>query len=440
MATVDIANLTKPVAIALDWRALKGATSERKEIDALAKSEGVKFGCVISDDEAGVTIVGLSHEKAEGATCGAAWLAAACGRSAVILVEPLDDSRLWICAVRAGLPVQNMDVVIDIQDLHSRLQDFQLQSPDAKIYSTLENLEVTYERVSPQSFAELVANTPAPKIERIAGFNPLLVALVAMAVLAMAAWYGFDAYSTMQAREKAKIKLAKLNSDQERKTAESVAKAHQEYVAAAEVMLRNVVLDQPALDSVVGTIFAAVESKPLTMAGWSLVSFDCDARACRLHWKRGQGSTMLTFMTAAEGNGWVIGNIAGNDAVTNHALDVESRSASIDQLDESAPFLAAFESKLQEASPLGLRYEVFKPEPLEKLMPATKPVGGKAGLPAEPGQALPYKVGTATVRGTKLFELRELPNYVTHPGLSIKRVSVDVKSGEWTMEMNYATR
>ena len=439
MATVDIANLPKPIAVGLDWRALKGATSERKEIDSLTNSEGSKFGCVISDDEAGVTIVGLSHDKAQGVNCGAAWLAAACGRNPVILVEPLEDDRLWMCAVRAGLPVQDMDIVIDAQQLHAKLQDFQLQSPDAKICSTLDNLDKVYDRVSPQSFAELVANTPAPKIVRISGVSPLLIGVILLFLAAAAGWYGFDVYMTNVGRQEARAKLARINSDQQRRDAESEAKAKQDYINSGEAMLRTVILDQPAVDTVIGAIFKVVESKPLNMVGWAMTGFDCDPRECRLRWKRGQGSTMFDFLKAAEAKGWPTEELAGNDAVTTHPLTVASRGMGVDSLDKAAPFIVALESKLQEASAAGLRYEVSKPAPLEKMMAVAPSKKGK-GQPVAVFAPLPWKIGTLIARGSNLFELRELPGYVTHPGLSIKRVSVDIKTKEWTLEMNYATR
>ncbi|MFK4705829.1 hypothetical protein ABIC83_002668 [Roseateles asaccharophilus] len=441
MASVQIANISKPVAVGLDWRALDGSTSQRKEIATLVKSEGVKFGCVIDDEDAGITIVGLDHDQSEGQACGAAWLAAAVGRIPAILVEPISDTHLWICAVRAGMPVQGLDVIVEVADLHARLHDFQLQNTDAKIISSLDSLDVAYgDGVSPESFAELVANVAAPKVVRISGVNPKLVGVVGLALVAVACWYGYDVYTTQQVQAQARARLAQLNSDQARDAAAAQEKARQVFLAQAESVIRKAVLEQPGVDAVVSSVFAEVDSKPLTLGSWSLVSFDCDSRVCHINWKRLPGSTMLIFMKAAEAKGWIVERVSGNDAVTGHPVSPEPRSLGVDRLDEVAPFLAALESRLQEASALNLRYEVSKPETIDKMMnlPPADPKAGPAGQPAQ--QPLPYRVGTVKVQGTKLFELRELPNFIAHPGLGVKRISFDVKSGEWILEMNYATR
>lgn len=441
MAIVEITTLPKPVAVALDWHLLPGTTSERKEIDALTKRTGAKFGCVLADDEAGLTIVGLSTDKKESVNCGAAWLARASAGEAMVLVEPLESGRIWLCAVRAGLPVQGMDVVIEPAQLHERLREFLNDGGEAKLCSTLENLNQVYTNVVPQSFAELVANTKPERVSRISGINPAIALAAGFLVVIFGGWYGVDYYVTKTRQQEAQAKLQQLNALQQQQAAEQRAASKRERLEAGQTMIRQVVLDKPSVPALVNAYLDELRSKPLTVAGWALTGYDCSQLSCSLSWHRKNGGTIATFIKAAEDNGWTLDKVEGSDAVTTHAVKAEPRSSSIDDLSEDAPFRAALESRLQEASSNGLRYELSKSDPLDKMMGGNAAAADpKAGQPGEGINPLPYWVGTLTVKGSTLFELRELPDYISHPGLSVKNVRGDLKTNEWTMELNYATR
>ena len=441
MAIVEISNLPKPVAVALDWHLLPGTTSERKEIDALTKRTGAKFGCVLADDEAGLTIVGLSTDKKESVNCGAAWLARASAGEAMVLVEPLESGRIWLCAVRAGLPVQGMDVVIEPAQLHERLREFLNDGGEAKLCSTLENLDQVYTNVVPQSFAELVANTKPERVRRISGINPAIAMTAGLLVVAFGGWYGVDYYVTKLRQQEAHAKLEQLNVLQQQQAAERRAAAKRARLEAGQAMIRQVVLEKPSVPVIMNAYLDELSTKPLTIAGWTLTAFDCSQLTCSLSWHRQSGGTIATFIKAAEDNSWTLATVEGSDAVTTHAVQAEPRANSIDELSEDAPFRAALESHLQEASSNGLHYELSKSEPLDRMMGGNAAtVDAKAGQPAQDVDPLPYWVGTLTVKGSTLFELRELPDYIGHPGLSVKSVHGDLKTNEWTMELYYATR
>lgn len=436
MAIVNINTLPKPVAVALDWHLLPGTTSERKEVDALARQAGSRFGCVISDDEAGLTLVGLSGDKKEGVSCGAAWLARASGGAPIVLVEPLEDGRLWLCAVRAGMPVQGLDMVIDAAHLHERLHDFLRDSGETKLCSTLEHLDQAYPNVSIQSFAELVASTKPERIKRISGVNPALMGVVALGVLVFGGWYGADAYMTKTRQAEAQAKLQELNAAQARQEAEKAAALKRQHQEAGEALLRSVVLEKPAMDTLISAYFSVLEDKPLTTAGWTLAGYDCAQLTCSIQWHRGATGTIVGFLKSAEASGWTTTRIEGNDAVTTHAVVAANRAATLDSLADDTAFRAAVESRLQEASVSSLHYELGQSESLEKQLGGV--ADQKAGQPAV--AALPYKVGTLTVKGTSLFELREVPDFINHPGISVKDMRGDLKTSEWTLELNYATR
>lgn len=437
MAIVEVSNLPKPVAIALDWHLLQGNTSERKEVDAIVRRNGTKFGCVIESDE-GLTMVGLSADKQISAHCGAAWLARASGGDAIVLVEPLPDGRLWLCAVRAGLPVQDMDLVIEPALLHERLREFLSDGGEARLCSTLENLDQAYPAVSPQSFAELVGATKPVRITRISGVNPAVFLVAATVSVALGGWYGVDNYLAKVRRLEAQAKLQQLTVMQQQQEAERVAAAKRQRLEAGQARIRQVILDKPSMATIVQAYLDVLRPKPLTIAGWTLSAYDCSQLLCTLSWARQPGGTVLSFLEAAERQGWSVDKAEGNDAVTSHQVAAEPRVSSIEDLSEDAPFRAALESQLQRAGVTGMRYELPKAEPLDKMMPAPPaPLPGEAPQTVEP---LPYLVGDLTVKGGSFFELRELPDYVAHPGLSVKNLRGDMKINEWTLELNYATR
>lgn len=437
MAIIEIQGLSKPVAVALDWHSLPGATSERKEIDALTKREGIKFGCVVSDEDAGATVVGLTADSKEGTACGAAWLAAASNREALILLEPFEEDRFWLCAVRAGLPVPGRDIVISSAEIAHKLHEFIAAYPDSRVCSVVGNVDQLYPNVHPQAFAEIVVSTNAKRVRRISGINPATVGLIGVVVLAFAAWYGADSYLGRLRQLEAQAKLLEMTEVQKRTEAQKAEMLRKQHREAGEALIRQVVLEKPSVDQLIGTIMGELESKPMVLAGWQLVGFDCTQMSCELRWHRDGLGTVLGFIQAAERYGWATTEVTGSDAKTIHAINAAPRTATLESLDPDAAFRAALETKLQEASVSGMRYDLSKSELLEKQLPQP---AQDPKQPAPPMEPLPWKVGTVTVKGSQLFELRELPDYVTHPGIALKNVRADLKLKEWTMELNYATR
>lgn len=442
MSTIKISNLTKPVAVALDWQVLPGLTSESKEIAALAKSAGTRIGSVVADEGTGVTILGLSSTKTAGVPCGAAWLAKASARESIVLIEPLEDGRLWLCAVRAGLPVPGLDVVIDSSDLTQRLPAFIQDGQDPRICSTLDNLlDFGYSNVTPQSFAELVANTKAERLARISGTSPVLIIGGVAVAVALGAWFGGGAYLDQIANEKSAAASADVVRKQQIANAELVRKAAALRREQAIDILRLNVLGQPSVTSLMGAMLKSVESMPTSVAGWNVDGIDCLPNVCQVTWARTPVGTVVGFLQAASGNGWQVKSAAGDAASTLYLVDASAREATVDDLVEEASFRPAFESKLQQLQLAGLHYGFLPAAAVEPPVAAAvigMPAAPPAGLPAL--APLPWKMGTAVVRGVHLFALRGTPDYLDHPGVAIKHVAADMKSNEWTLELTYATR
>lgn len=443
MATINIPNIAKAVAVGLEWHALPGTTSERKEIDAIAKQAQGRIGCTVSDEETGVTVLGLAHERAPGAVCGAAWLARASNREALVLVEPLDDGKVWLCAVRAGLPVQGCDLVIDVQRLHEMLPEVLADSPDARICSTLESLDTSYPGVAAQAFAELVANTKPERLRRVHGISPSTVLAVVGAVIGVAAYWGGGSYLETMHREEAQSKLAQIAQQQQAQDAQRQRQLALQHQQAGIEVLKEAVLGRPLVTTYLAALFAAVEHLPMFTAGWSLDGFTCTAQACTAVWSRGKFGTLVTFVADAERRGWTMVNASGDQAVTSHPITAEARDASVDALEAPVPFGIALESKLQQAKDAGLRYEMGKLQMVEQMLPQDTQAGQKQG----PGQAasagpkpLDWKIGSAVVKGGLLYELRAMADYIEHAAVAVDQVRADITNKQWTLELKYATR
>jgi hypothetical protein len=441
MAIVQISGIQKPVAVALDWAALTGTTGERKEIEQLSKEHGSKIGCLVSDDESSTTVLGLAAERSAGTYCGAAWLAAAVGRASVVLAEPLSDGRVWVCAIKNGTPVQRRDQVTTEEQLHETLKEFLGYDEDAKIFSTIEGLGAHYSNVSHRSFAELVSEVKKPaKLVRIAGTSPAFIAIVTCAVVGGIAYYGGGAWLDHQRRLENQAKLAQINAQQQETAEANRRRLDLEHRNKGEALLRSVVLDQATPSDLLKSVFGVVEDMPTTLAGWELESVDCVPSACSVKWTRLKGGTVLSFLHEADRRGWQVDAVEGSDAVTSHVVNGAPRVAALDVLEEGGAFRAAFETKLQEAELAGLKYEFGKVIPIDDLLPKPAPAAKGPSPQLVVLTPLPWKVGTTTVRGSALFELRDLGSYVDHPAIAFSHVQVNLKRKEWIAESKFATK
>ena len=187
-------------------------------------------------------------------------------------------------------------------------------------------------------------------------------------------------------------------------------------------------------------MLSSVEAIPTAIAGWNVAGFDCTPSVCQATWARTPVGTVVGFLQQAEAKGWQVKTATGNIATTLYLVDSQARVAGVDDLAEEAIFRSAFESKLQLLQLAGMQYGFVAAVSVDPVAVALK---GAPPIPASSlsvVQALPWKMGSATVRGFNLFALRGTPDYLDHPGVAIKSITADMKSNEWTMELIYATR
>jgi len=443
MSTINISDLVTPISVGLDWYLLPGTTSERKEIAELAKKHSANFGVVVTNDKTGFTVLGLSSEKKAGAPSGAAWLAKASAGESMVLIEPIQNGKIWLCAVRAGLPVQGLDIVIDESQLHEKLPEFLETSQDSRIYSTYDNIsDLGYGNISSQSFAELVSNTKQERIARIAGIPTSLMVVAVAGIIVSAIWYGTDIYFTQIEYARNLVLNENKNQKQIAGSIEAARKTAAKRLEDAQSLIKNAVLKQPSVGNIIDALFTSVERMPTSTAGWNLVGLDCTTKNCTFSWLRTRVGTVLGFIESAESKGWTITHAEGDTATTESSIDAEPRVATIDDLSIDSVFRVAFETKLQKLKLIGIDYQLKKSESIEKSLPQSLASSNKSA-PASPALVsapLPWKVGDVTIRGKNLFALRAMPDYLEHPGVAVKHVSANLSQNEWNLEVNYATR
>jgi hypothetical protein len=362
MAIKKITDFSKPVAVGIDWHVLPGTTSQSKEVALLAKKYGAKVGAIVHDEVSGTTVLGICSDEPLGSPCGAAWLAKASNNESIVLIETLENGKLWLVAVRAGLPVQGLDMVIDHAELVEYLPRFVVDTQDVRICATVEGLEdLGYTNVFPQSFAELVGKTKQERLVRISGLSPLVVGAVAVVLIGGALYAGGGAYFDSLTKKQNEADAAEQARKTQQAQAQMQLKNAQQHRADGQAMLQQAVLGQPTVTAAVAAIMTAAEAMPTSVAGWTLASMDCSAKSCSYGWARTHLGTVVGFMQAADDHSWVLKTAAADHATTEQAIKTESRSATEESLSADAPFRAALESKLQEMQLAGASFDPLVP-------------------------------------------------------------------------------
>jgi hypothetical protein len=267
--------------------------------------------------------------------------------------------------------------------------------------------------------------------------------MMVLGVLAASGYWGGSAYLDHRQREQAQAKLAQLAQQQQMQDTQRQLKLQEQHRQVGIDVLKAAVLGKPTVAKYIPAMFGAIEQLPMFVAGWTMNSIACTAEACAVNWARGSFSTVVTFVAEAEHRGWATVSASGDTAVTSHPITVEAREAAVGELEAPVPFGIALESRLQEAQDAGLRYEMGKLQMVEQMLPQ-EAQAGQTPAPGQPlgaqPQPLEWKVGTAVLKGNRLFELRSMPDYLDHPAVAINTVRADIKNKQWTLELKYATR
>lgn len=432
----DIVVGGKKVAVGLEWHLLPGASSERREIESIAKSMGVTHGCVVRNEDASVTVLGV-YEGKDGARkiSGAAWLSRAVGDASVILVEELGDGRAWVCGSRMGSPVPGFDVVVHEAQVHE-LINRAMAFGDFVIYSTHPSV-TGYENATPRTFAEVVQDVTPPVIKQIRGLPASFTAVAILLVLVGVGYFAVTTYLEKAKQSRAAAAVLKLNAEQSKNQAEVERLAREAYRNKGIAVVNDQVLHRSATKNRLASYEGLVSTMPMNVAGWQLSGYRCDDDVCKVKFGRLALGTLRTFDQAASAAGWKVSSLRGNEAIVDFGIESTPRSEDISSVLPEADFRVAVESRLQEMSLATIKYEIAGPRSVEKDIPVPP---GKPGEPPKKMEPLPWKVGVITIKGDAFFQITGSTEYIEASTVAVRSLTVDLKQNNWTMELKYVVR
>jgi len=111
--------------LGLTWHTI----SEKADVAGFLEAKHTEYGLTLEDVEGNPRMVGLAitsdpkvTKNLDGEFSAAATLATVVGES-ILLIEQLDDSTYWLCAVEAGVVLVGTDVVVDEESARRHIDD-----------------------------------------------------------------------------------------------------------------------------------------------------------------------------------------------------------------------------------------------------------------------------------------------------------------------------
>lgn len=426
----------RKVAIGMEWHLLTGATSESREIETIAKSLGVRFGCVARNDGGTVAVLG-TYEGTSGSklVSGAAWLAKAVGKEAVLLVEDRGNGYAWVCLARMGMPVPGFDQVVQEDRVHELIGKA-MASGDVEIYSTFASVS-QYPNAQPRSFAEAVQDVEPPAIKQIQGLPPFVGPIAVLLTLGVLTYFGATTYIDKTRRNAAAEALMSLNAEQSRNQAELEKREQEAHRKKGIAVVNEQVLARSGAKNRLESYTAVVSSLPMNVPGWQMSGYKCEDDLCRVKFERKILGTLQMFEDAAAAFGWKISYLRGNEGIVDFVIEASPRNEDISVVMPEDRFRVVFETRLQELTLATIKYEISAP----KRVDADIPVPPQApGQPPKKMQPLPWQIGKITVKGEASYQVAGLPEYIEASTVAVRLLNVDLKQNNWTMELKYVVR
>lgn len=468
MQIVKIGN--KSYGVALDWHLLQKGGPTGKEIKLLCKDTGMKFGCKISlkiNDEK-LDVVGLSSEKTS-AIPGAALLAEANrihlgdGSSGDespdwLLVEKIDGSDYWLCAIKDGVPAPGMDMVGNYDYVTSYIADI-LDAGSFTVFSTDDRIrEYIGEMYSSEDkdFESLISGLKSKvKIEQLEGIPTEAIAVFGgIAIVTILGGGGYFMWQEQEAKriqEEARAKAArdleasknnqKIN-DQQLQAAAEAAIAQKKFLILSDVNNFDVVSER---------IRSLIYKVDYVYGGWRADNINCaiDSSKCTLTLKRdammlGTRNSILSIFPNAV--------ITADDAVVDFAITKHNFPADYKFTDNIASddnFANNYISYMQGLFNAGITHSfensvavqqtVTRPAP---PVPCSNPTGNCPPPPPITGQVdVGYKTGKLSLVGSGVDKYADLVNTLgSTKSIVIKNVSFKIDSSDWKLDGEYYTR
>lgn len=433
MATITLDNLD--LAVGLSWSALLGTSSESIEIKNICAENRSIFGAVVRADD--VTVVGVSRDGASKLPCAAAWLARAADPGEIlVLVEPVDSRRSWLCAIRQCAPIPEYDVIVENDDLDYRIQALRedTQGFPFRLYSRAGFVSGS----EPSTFSDFVEGTKRVQITQISGTNKRLImgaALVALVVVG--ALFGQN-YMVGKNRVESLRRIAANNASIAAAERDAIEKWKQDITSSAERVVTSGILHKPAIGPTVHGWFSAVENLPASLMGWTLERIKCTGAECEATWTRAVGSTIDAFAEAADVQGWEVRSVLNNTAITAHPSDAFAREGQVSMLPNEKEFRNHFTSQFQRMEIAGVTFSITAAETVKVDVPPPSTAGGQKTAAVAPD--IPWKIGTFSVGGRNLYEPKDMHEYIDFANSALETLVIDRKAGLWSADGKYAVK
>lgn len=413
------------LAVGMIWQALPDITSLSKEVAQICRDAGdARFGVIVTGSDA--KHVGL-HASSSKVASGAAWVALGSKGEDIVLLEPVGEDSCWICAVRNGAPHPGFDLVVAKEDV-AREIDRLAKDGVFKISSTaFEGADLNI------GFEEITKGKKAPQLKQLIGV-PRELKVAAVAVVGIAAVAGGALfYSQYVSQRDAQEALSKVNASQAENQKRQIEAARLQALAAAESMVKLAVASAPSPGSAVSAWMGSFENLPTSTAGWSLAKVTCDMKVCLADWKRTKFGTTTAFLSAAADSGWKVSSYFAGTAQIMLPVTIAARNGNPQDMPAEAVAMPDILTQLQSMALAGVDFTIAKPD---------RPHG--APTPQVPaGVTLsdsPWKLGHFLVSGKRIFDIRDVPDYIERNNITLSTLSYDADTQSWTMEGNYAVK
>lgn len=432
MSTAKLVTFTgnRKAVVGLTWHAIIGQSGD-KELAELCTKHGSQFGVVLKSAEA--SIAGLSDAAISGPSA-AAWLASASKGESIVLLEPLPDGQIWLCAVRNSMPQPGFDIVID-PDPAVAAEHLNKLGAIAKFKVVSRYFAEVDED---NDFATLIEGVKPQFVHQLTGVSAVVKYAVAALVLLIGGGIGGYYFYEDAQRAAAAKNLEVLRLANDAATQREAEARRQAALAAAEATVTTRVTSAPSPTGLIGGWLSAFDQIPTSVTGWSMAKVDCIATECKITWARKEAGTSAEFIARAANSGWRILSQDMNSFVTVVSAESQPRSGRAQDVPSSEQAMPQLLTAMQRLSLIGIQGQLNQ----------AAPVGAEAASAAAPGQKpdptaappSPWKIGSLTLTGRSLFEPREVVNFLEYGHVSISSLNINFDNQSWTMEGSYAVQ
>jgi len=276
MATVQCAGRT--LAVGLHWGFVANRNAARQQVK---DQQHANFVVAQSDD--GLLLGSEAKEtarlKGAGKTRYAGGLLAGQLLRDAILYEEIEPGRVWVCAVRGGLPLPDMDRVTDVADAMQVVADVRTY---AQSYAQTPVTLVGSHPEAALTLAGLLEQVEAPMLAaskmRAASEGERLKFYGALALICLAAGYGYwmftgqDEDEYFDEDEVAEVSDAASSDDPRARDARLLAEA------------RDKMLVRPDIGVLTATWGQVIGGLPYAVGGYRPAQTECRRNVCQLQW------------------------------------------------------------------------------------------------------------------------------------------------------------